>query len=78
MCLMKFNYILYGKGIFSFKNDNRYEGDFLNDKRTGNGIFHFNNGNRFEAHLINDKDIILASQKDIFSREKGTKKYIIV
>lgn len=43
---MKFFFFsLKGKGIFTWKNGDKYEGDFLNNKLHGFGIFYFNGKN---------------------------------
>ena len=36
-----------GKGIFYYKNGNRYEGDWRNDKKEGKGIAYYQNGDRY-------------------------------
>jgi hypothetical protein len=33
----------------------RYEGDFIDNKRTGRGIFNWPDGNRYEGDFINNK-----------------------
>ena len=36
---------LLSKGVFNWKNGDRYEGDFINNKLHGFGIFYFNGEN---------------------------------
>jgi hypothetical protein len=43
------------KGSTSWANGNRYEGDFLDDKRTGKGNFTWLNGTRYEGDFIEGK-----------------------
>ena len=35
-------------------NGDRYEGDFVDDKRTGRGAFIWANGDRYEGEFIDD------------------------
>ena len=44
-----------GKGIYYFKNGNRYEGDWKKNLQHGKGIFYFKGGERFEGDWKNGK-----------------------
>ena len=41
-----------GQGLYTFANGNRYDGDWLDDKRTGFGIYTYINGNAYEGMFI--------------------------
>ena len=60
-----------GKGIYYYKNGDRYEGDVKNGKREGKGILYFKNGDREMGDYLNDKPIgkfaILKANKEISS-----------
>ena len=54
---MKFNFLTNdkdGKGIMYYKNGNKYEGEWKNDKKEGKGLFYWNNGDRYEGEWKND------------------------
>ena len=40
-----------------FKDGDKFEGDFKNDKKEGTIIFYYNNGNRKMGFYMNDKPI---------------------
>ncbi len=40
--------IFEGKGVLTFKSEDKYEGDFHDDKKEGYRIYYFNDGNLFE------------------------------
>ena len=39
----------------TYNNRDKYDGDFINDKREGNGIMTYNNGDIYKGDFINDK-----------------------
>ena len=43
------NDLKHGKGIFTFNNGEKYEGDYRMGKRNGNGIIIYNNGSKYEG-----------------------------
>ena len=44
-----------GKGTYYFANGNRYEGDWVDNKRTGKGTFYFARGGRYEGDWVDNK-----------------------
>ncbi len=42
-------------GVFMLLGGGRYEGDFIDDKRTGRGIFNWPDGNRYEGDFLDGK-----------------------
>ena len=42
-------------GVFMLRGGGRYEGDFIDGKRTGRGIFTWPDGRRYEGDFIDDK-----------------------
>ncbi len=46
------------KGTMYFNDDDRYEGEFRNDKREGKGIIYYNDGDRYEGDWRNDKVVL--------------------
>ena len=47
--------IINGKGRYVWKNGNRYEGDFINDKKEGKGIYFYANGDKYDGEFRDDK-----------------------
>ena len=45
------------KEIYYYKNGDRYEGDYKNDKKEGKGIIYYNNGNREMGDFLNGKQV---------------------
>ena len=43
-----------GKGNMTWKDGDKYEGNWKNGKFDGDGIYYFNNGDRFEGEFKND------------------------
>ena len=41
----------HGKGVFTFKNGDRYDGDFVDDIMTGRGIVTTKDGSKFEGEV---------------------------
>ena len=56
-----------GRGIRSYPNGGRYEGDWREGKRTGEGVQKFPNGARYEGSWKDDR----ASGSGTFIDEKG-------
>ena len=44
-----------GKGIFSWPDGRRYEGDYKDDKKDGYGEFEWNEGKKFKGNWKNGK-----------------------
>ena len=42
-----------GRGIYYYKNGDRYEGFWKNNKKDGKGIYYYNDGNRYEGEWKN-------------------------
>ena len=39
----------HGKGIFTWSNGQRYEGEWADDLINGKGVLHYTNGDRYEG-----------------------------
>ena len=46
---------MHGKGIFTWPNDNYYDGNFLNGKKNGRGIFYWNDNRTYDGFWKNGK-----------------------
>ena len=46
---------LEGRGIFTWPDGRKYEGEYKNDKKEGYGIFNWNNGNQYKGFWMNGK-----------------------
>ena len=44
-----------GVGVFTWKNGDRYEGDFVNNQRTGKGVYTWPSGSRHEGDFVDGK-----------------------
>jgi len=44
-----------GKGLFTWPNGKKYEGEFLNDKRHGFGKFYWPDGRTYEGEFFKGK-----------------------
>ena len=42
----------HGKGIFTWPEGNKYEGEYLNDKRHGYGIYTWPDGKKYEGEYL--------------------------
>lgn len=40
---------MHGKGVFSWLDGRRYEGEYENDKKHGKGIFVWPNGSKYDG-----------------------------
>ena len=40
---------MHGKGIYTWKDGRRYEGDYFNDKKHGFGVYAWADGRRYEG-----------------------------
>ena len=40
---------MHGKGIFMYPNNNRYDGEFVENKKEGYGVLQYANGERYEG-----------------------------
>ena len=62
-----------GKGIISWSNGNRYEGDLLNGNIVGKGIKYFNDGDIFQGtwkyDRLNGKDCIMIQENGTYKGE---------
>jgi len=52
MVMVHFNNIL---GILYYNNGNRYEGDWVDDKKKGKGICYYANGSKYEGQWKDSK-----------------------
>ncbi len=62
-----FGLSINGKGVFTWPDSARYEGDFLNGKRTGQGVLLWPNGDRHEGAFLDDK----RTGKAVFVKKDG-------
>jgi hypothetical protein len=46
---------MHGRGVYSWKDGRRYEGQYLKDKKHGFGIYHWADGRRYEGMWKNGK-----------------------
>ena len=46
---------MHGKGVFSWKDGRRYEGEYVNDKKEGHGKFDWPNGKSYEGEWKDGK-----------------------
>jgi hypothetical protein len=44
-----------GKGTYQFVNGNKYEGEWIDDFKSGYGVLHYANGEKYEGFWENDK-----------------------
>ena len=44
-----------GRGQYTYKNGDRYDGDWVDDKRHGHGVFYYADGNRYDGDYVDDK-----------------------
>ena len=44
-----------GKGIFTWPDGRKYEGDYKDDKKEGYGIFEWNDGKKYRGYWLNGK-----------------------
>jgi len=44
-----------GKGVFTWPDNRRYEGEFKNDKKEGFGLYEYGDGNKYEGEWKNGK-----------------------
>lgn len=45
----------HGRGVFTWKSGDRYEGDFVDNQRTGKGVYTWPSGNRYEGGFVDGK-----------------------
>lgn len=46
---------LEGKGIFTWLDGRKYEGEYVDDKKEGQGIFYWPDGRKYEGFWKNGK-----------------------
>jgi len=46
---------MHGKGTLLWPDGRKYEGEFVNDKRTGKAIFHWGDGRMYEGDFLDGK-----------------------
>ena len=44
-----------GKGVFTWPDERKYEGDYYDDKKEGYGIFYWPDGRKYEGEWKNGK-----------------------
>ena len=44
-----------GKGVYTYSNGDKYEGDWFNDQSTGNGVYTYSNGSSYKGEFLEDK-----------------------
>ena len=44
-----------GKGIFTWPDGRKYEGDYKDDKKEGYGIFEWTDGKKYRGYWLNGK-----------------------
>ena len=46
---------MHGKGIFTWDNGKKYEGDYVDDKKEGHGVMIFPDGRIYDGHWKDGK-----------------------
>jgi len=46
---------MHGKGIYTWKDGRKYEGEYLNDRKHGFGIYTWQDGRQYEGYWYNGK-----------------------
>ena len=44
-----------GKGVFTWPDERKYEGDYYDDKKEGYGVFYWPDGRKYEGEWKNGK-----------------------
>ncbi len=44
-----------GKGIYNYKNKDKYDGEWADGKKEGKGIYSFSNGNKYDGNWKDDE-----------------------
>jgi hypothetical protein len=46
---------MHGKGVFTWPDGRKYEGDYLDDKKEGFGVFYWPDGRMYKGQWANGK-----------------------
>jgi len=46
---------MHGKGIFTWADKRKYEGEYFDDKKQGHGIFTWPDGRQYDGQWLNGK-----------------------
>lgn len=44
-----------GTGVFTWPDNRKYEGEYVDDKKEGNGVFYWPDGRKYEGQWMNGK-----------------------
>ena len=51
--ISKNNFI--GKGVYTYSNGDKYEGDWFNGYKPGKGVYTYSNGDKYEGDWVNNQ-----------------------
>ena len=46
---------MHGKGVFTWADGRKYEGEYYDDKKQGHGIFHWPDGRQYDGYWMSGK-----------------------
>lgn len=46
---------MHGKGIFTWRDGRKYEGEYVDDKKEGKGVFTWNDNRKYDGYWVNGK-----------------------
>ena len=62
---------MYGRGVMSFNNGDKYYGEFRNDLKSGYGLYIHENGLRYEGQWSKDLQHGIGEEENIDSVYSG-------
>ena len=67
---------MHGRGVYTWKDGRKYEGEYLHDKKHGHGVYSWADGRKYDGEWAHGRQHVegsMCNQTALFEQESGKK-----